>query len=440
MDIINYEEILPEYFSMEAEIKTWANVEGMLAEVQGELSQIPAKAAKKIALAAEIFECNLDQLLEKQKKIGHPFVPFLRAFEKECGNAGDYLHFGATTQNIEHNGFMIRMHRAQIAIDKKQNILLDILCKLAEKHKNTIMIGRTHSQQALPITFGYKVASWIDEFQRHLERQKEVKTRFFTAMMGGAVGSFASFAEYGRKVQDGMARKMGMKSMPVPNRAIYDSYAEYISVLALSCSTIGRIAADLRFMMRTEVGEVFLDDGTVGSSTMPHKRNPLKLTNLLYATKKSNSLLCESFDAMVFEDEGNRFGYEIVSNNLVKAFKLNYFSLDGVIDVLDTLKINEDKMKFNLTITNGWIMAEPLMLKLSNKIGKTNAHKILHTLAIESKESMLSLKEVSKQNKELSKIDITIIENALNPKNYIGECVRISEEIVQNMLKYQEVK
>ncbi len=433
MDIINYEEILPEYFSREAEVKAWAKVESILAEVQGELGAIPANAAKKIALIAVTFECDLDNLLKSQKKIGHPFVPFLRAFEVECGDASDYLHFGATTQNIEHNGFMLRMRDAQIAIDKKQKELLNILCDLAEKYKQTVMVGRTHSQQALPITFGYKVASWIDEFQRHLERQKAVKNRFFTAMMGGAVGSFASFAEYGKKVQDGMATKMGMKSMSVSNRSIYDSYVEYTSVLSLSCSTIGRIAADLRFMMRTEVGEVFLDDGTVGSSTMPHKRNPIKLTHLLYATKKSNSLLGESFDAMVFEDEGNRLGYEIVSNNLVKAFKLNYFNLDLLIDVLNTLKVDGNKMKVNLNITDGWIMTEALMLKLSDTIGKTKAHHILHKLAMEARLNGLTLKDACKLNKELSKIDNKIIEDVIHSENYIGECISIVEQIVQKM-------
>ena len=305
MDIINYAVLLPEYFSREAEIRSWCKVEAALADVQGELGMIPKEAADTISSAALNFNFSIEKLAEIEKKIRHPLVPFLRELEPACEDARQYLHFGATTQNIQHTGLILRTRDALSEIEKKQAGLINSLCNLAIDHKETLMPGRTHTQHALPITFGFKVAGWLDEFSRHIERQNEMKTRFFTAMMGGGVGSNASFGEFGKDIQDAIAKRLDLKSMPIPHRLIYDSYAEYISVLSISAGTIGRIAADLKSLMRTEVGEVFQDDGSVGSSTMPQKRNPRQLEHILFAYQALNSLLGESHRIMVSEDDAN---------------------------------------------------------------------------------------------------------------------------------------
>ncbi len=436
MSLIPYDIILPQYFSRQAVVRAWGQVEAELAEIQAEIGMIPKDAGKAISTIANNFTCSLEKLREAEQQTGHPLVPFLRELEAACGEYGQYVHFGATSRNIMQTGLILRLQQAQVDIQKKQKEFLILLSDTALTHKQTILAGRTHTQHALPITFGYKIAGWLDEFSRHLIRQDDMHTRFFTAMMGGGVGSFASFHPHGKLIQDRLAERLHLTSMPIPLRSIADSYAEYISVLSLSASTIARMAADLRVLLRTEVGEIFLNDGSIGSSTMPQKRNPNLLSVISCAYQKMNSLLAESHKALDGDDDASSAHFPVIANNIQEAVQLYYYLLNMALQVIQALCVNTEKMKENLTSDGLWIMSESLMLCLSETLGKTEAHHLLHRLAMDSKKTGRSLLEACQHCPELADFDTTAIHTALTPEYYLGSCVELTETAVQSIHHY----
>ena len=266
-----------EHFALRQRWQAWLDVEVALAKAEAELGIIPRAAAEEIERKAKVELLNEANVLEGLRRTAHPLVPLVWELSAICeGDAGGYVHWGATTQNITQTGEVLLLREVHHIILAQLRQILGAMAVLARRTRDFAIPGRTHGQHAVPVTFGYKVAVWIDETLRHVERLRGLESRVFTCMLGGAAGTFASFGDQGFEVQRRTAEHLDLKPMTIPSRAIGDHYGEYVSVLGLLAATCHKIGAEVYELMKDEFGEVEepVPDGTVGSSTMPQKRNP----------------------------------------------------------------------------------------------------------------------------------------------------------------------
>jgi 3-carboxy-cis,cis-muconate cycloisomerase len=264
-------------FTEAARFQSWLDVEAALAQAQAELAIIPQAAAREITRKAHLKHLDLAAVRAGLAKTGHPLVPLVWELDRACeGDAGGYVHWGATTQNVTQTGQLLQVRRAHDIFLRQLARILTALADLAERTKDAVLPGRTHGQHAVPATFGFKVAVWIDELCRHVERLRGCEPRVFVAMLGGGAGTLASLGEAGLATQEKMAATLGMRAMLVPARTIGDHQAEYVTLLGMLAATCSKIGREVYTLMKQEFGEVEepVPPGTVGSSTMPQKRNP----------------------------------------------------------------------------------------------------------------------------------------------------------------------
>ncbi|HDH44422.1 MAG TPA: adenylosuccinate lyase, partial [Thermococcus sp.] len=318
--------------------------------------------------------------------------------------------------------------------------LRTILKSLAKEHKYTVCIGRTHGQHAVPTTYGMKFAIWLDEIQRHIERIEEAKKRILVGQMSGAVGTMASFGEIGLKMQELVMKDLGLKSALISNQIIQrDVYAELMSILAIIASTLDKIALEIRNLQRTEILEISEPFGKkqVGSSTMPHKRNPIRsekisgLARVIY----SNVIPALLNNPLWHERDLTNSSVERVI--LPETFVLLDEMLKNMKKVLLGLEFFPENIKKNLYLTKNLIMAEPLMLKLTEKgMGRQEAHELVRRLAMKAFEENRGLLEVLSESKEAREYLTDDDLASLKPENYIG----MAPQIVDNVIAYIEEK
>src|SRR5437762_5761809 len=259
-------------FSEASRYQAWLDVEAALAQAQAELGIIPGHAAEEITRKAQLSFLDMSAIRAGLAKTGHSLVPLIWELDRVCdGDAGGYVHWGATTQNITQTGQLLLVRRAHRVFLEQLASLLEILADLAERTKSMLLPGRTHGQHALPATFGFKVAVWIDELCRHVERLRGCEGRVFVAMLGGGAGTLASLGASGLATQEKMAARLGLRAMPVPARTIGDHQAEYVMLLGMLAATGSKIGHEIFTLMKQEFGE--LEDpvppGTGGISTTP---------------------------------------------------------------------------------------------------------------------------------------------------------------------------
>ena len=425
---------IKQLLSNEEKYRTWLKVEAALAKAQGELGVIPQSAAKTINEKARIENLDFEKMDEIYRKVGHGFVPFLKVFVMACDEeSGKYIHFGATTQNIQQtsqNLIMKQIHEKFLDYTVK---ILDNLNGLATKHAQTVMAGRTHGKHAIPITLGYKVSAWISEILMSLERMQEVEKRVFTTMMGGAVGAFNSTGEVGIAVQDRVAELLNLTPMLVPSRNISSPKIEYINSLQLLANNLHKIAEEVFQTSIEEFGEVAegFTNGTVGSSTMPHKINP-KLSKGIIA----NAQMLYSISTVTYCSAARPFEADSTSNMLfdgvmTQALELMTEILMRAEELTRTLVVNEARMKENANINLGLDNSEYIMMQIAQHIGKDQAHELVYELAIEAELTHQSYKEIQLANKLVGQLfTAKEIEDMLKPENYIGLSAAITKDVV----------
>ena len=281
-------------FTEAARFQSWLDVEAALAQAQAELGIIPENAAREIVSKAHLKYLDLAAVRAGLEKTGHPLVPLVWELDRVCeGDAGGYVHWGATTQNVTQTGLLLQVRRAHDIFLRQIAVILTTLADLAERTKADLLPGRTHGQHAVPATFGFKVAVWIDELCRHVERLRGCEGRVFVAMLGGGAGTLASLGEPGLATQEKMATHLGMRAMSMPARTIGDHQAEYVVLLGMLAATCGKIGREIYTLMKQEFGEVEepVPPGTVGSSTMPQKRNPKLSQDIIAAAAQIRALV-----------------------------------------------------------------------------------------------------------------------------------------------------
>jgi 3-carboxy-cis,cis-muconate cycloisomerase len=418
-------------FTESARFQSWLDVEAALAQAQAELGIIPAAAAREIAAKAHLKYLDLAAVRAGLARTGHPLVPLIWALDKACdGDAGGYVHWGATTQNVTQTGQLLQVRRAHDIFVRQLAAILTALAALADTTKAMLLPGRTHGQHAVPATFGFKVAVWIDELARHVERLRACEDRVFVAMLGGGAGTLASLGEPGLATQERMAAHLGMRPMPMPARTIGDHQAEYVLLLALLAATASKLGREIYTLMKQEFGEVEepVPPGTVGSSTMPQKRNPKLSQDIIAAAAQIRALAPLALEAMQTEHEADRTTSIMMSRALVPACELTGDMLQRMIALFEGLQVFPDRMRRNLDLSGGLIMAEALMLELGKQIGRQRAHDAVYEAAQASVNESRPFRETLAAEPHVSAaLTPAQVDALLDPARYIGLCREFAE-------------
>ena len=412
-------------FALEARWQAWLDVEAALARAEAELGMIPEAAAEEIAARARLDLFDRERLTEGFRRTAHQLVPLVWELARLCeGDAGRYVHWGATTQNIVQTGDLMLLRRVHRILLGQIGRALDAMAGLAETWAEAALPGRTHGQHAVPTTFGAKVAVWIDELARHAERLRGLEERTFVAMLGGAAGTLASFGEHGFRVQERLAAHLGLGSMPVPSRAQGDHFGEYAAMLALLAATGAKIGREVYTGMKQEFGELEepVPPGTVGSSTMPQKRNPFLCQDIVAAAAEVRAALPLVLEGMQTEHEADRATSMLLRRGLERACVGAGDMLSRLVAVLEGLSVKPERMRANLDLSDGLIMAEPLMLALGETLGRQEAHDVVYDAAQAAAEGRGRFRDLLAADPLVARhLDGPRIAELLDPARYTGE-------------------
>ena len=420
-----------EILSGSEKLKTWLLVEAELAKAQAEEGFIPWEAAEGISQSCKLENLDLEEMERIKVKVGHGFVPFLKVLVKACPKeAGKYVHYGVTTQNIQQTSQLYQMKKVHDIFLKTCGEILENLSVLAERHKDTVMPGRTHGKHAIPITYGYKVSVWISELLNAAERMEECEKRVFQVMMGGAVGSFNAMGEVGIHVQERVAKALGMYAMPVPSRSISSHKEEYIMDLALLCNVCHKMAEEVYYTGMEEFGEVSeaFQEGTIGSSTMPQKMNPKLAKGIIANSQKLYSMVSLGLFSSVRMFEGDSSSYMLYDGMLEEALELTSQVLMRMEELTRTIHVNKEKMYENAWKNRGLDNSELVMMNVAAKIGKDKAHGLMYEKAmkveLEGRDYLSVLLEDEYLTELFSREEL---EAMIRPENYVGCGSKIAE-------------
>ena len=419
-------------YRLENRWQSWLDVEVALAMAQAELGIIPQPAADAIARAARMELLDRVRIDEGFARTGHTIVPLVWELSRIVGEPyGGWVHWGATTQNITQTGDLLVLRQAHRIFLRLIARALAAMADLAERGADMPIAGRTHGQHAVPATFGYKPAVWIDEMLRHVERLRQAAPRLFVAMLGGGAGTFASLGAQGPAVQASIGRALGMLPMHVPARTIGDHLAENICLLGLLAATCGKIAREIYTLMKTEYGEVEepVPPGTVGSSTMPQKRNPKLCQDIIAAAAEVRGSVPLALEAMQTEHEADRTTSLIMEAAEARACIATGDMLARLVEVLKGLRLDPLRMRRNLDLGGGLIMAEAVMLDLGAAIGRQHAHDVVYDAAQAAfVEGRPFGKLLAEDPRVTAHLDSNAIEKLLDPSAYTGLCSEIARD------------
>jgi len=417
-------------FTQDARWQAWLDVEAALAKAEAELGMIPAEAAEEITRKCDLSLIDRDSLMEGFRRTAHPLVPLVWELSEICdGDAGNYVHWGATTQNITQTGDLLLLRKAHRIFLGQIAAILEPMADLAERSKDMALPGRTHGQHAVPATYGLKVAIWIDELSRHVERLHQAEPRIFQALLGGAAGTVASFGEEGLEVQARMAAHLDMPAMAVPARSIMDHLAEQIMLLAMLAATCGKIGHEIYTQMKQEFGEVEepISPGTVGSSTMPQKRNPHFSQDVMAYTAQVRTMVPLALEAIMTEHEANRQTSLMMRTAQSDVCGLVGDILERVRMLIEGLELKPERMRANLDLMDGLVMAEPMMLSLGEHIGRQEAHDVVYDAAQAAATGETPFRDLLAADPRVTDhLSTDAIADLLDPTQYTGLCAEMA--------------
>ncbi|UHL64285.1 adenylosuccinate lyase family protein [Paralcaligenes sp. KSB-10] len=410
-------------FDDHATIQRYIETEVALATVQGRLGVIPQAAATAIASRADAAKIDMKLLKEETEIVGYPILPLVHQLSKICGSEGEYLHWGATTQDIMDTATVLQIRDALALIDADLAELDDLLDGLAGHYRDTPMAGRTHLQHALPITFGYKAAVWLLMIRRHRERLAQLRPRVLVGQFGGAAGTLASLGNQGLAVHAALMAELKLGATPVTWHVARDGLAEAVQFLGLITATLGKIALDVMLMMTNELGEAFepFVKGRGASSTMPQKRNPISCELMWSASRTVRQHAGLALDAMLHDFERATGPWHIEWSTIPEAFVLTAGSLHQAKFMLGGLEVDAARMRSNLDLSGGLIVAEAVMMGLAPHIGRQTAHDVVYDACRKAAKTGLQLSDVLCDEPAISsRMDKKSIEDLCNPLNYLG--------------------
>jgi 3-carboxy-cis,cis-muconate cycloisomerase len=422
-------------WSDENRVQKYLDFEAALAKAQGKLGIIPKEAAAEIVKHCGGKLIDMAKLKQATERIGYPVLPVVQQLVALCKDGlGEWSHWGATTQDITDTATVLQIAEALDIIEQDVGAICNALAGLAKKYRDTPMAGRSNLQQAVPITFGYKMATLLAGFERHKQRLKELRPRVLVGEFGGAAGTLSSLGKDGLRVQDELMKELKLGQPAISWHTVRDTIAEVGCFLGLVTGSCGKIAFDVKLLMQTEVEEVYepFHQGRGSSSTMPQKRNPISSVYITAQTAMVKQLVAALLEAMVEDHERSTGPWEIEWIALPEIFMLSAGALAQTRFVLEDLQVNETKMRDNLDITKGLIMSEAVMMGLGAAMGRNRAHDVVYDICREVVKTGKPLVELLAADKEISKhADRKTLEKLVDPANYLG----VAGEMVDRVLK-----
>jgi len=434
-------EELKEIFGERHRLQLLLDVEAALARAHAKIGNIPKNAADEISEKASTKFVNIDRVKEIEAETKHDIMAVTKALAEVCdGNAGKYIHLGATSYDIVDTANALQFAESTTYVQKSLKELRKTFLNLAKKHKKTVMLGRTHGQHTIPITFGLKMAGYAMEIERHLERMFECKSRLLVGKLSGAVGTGAALGKNALKLQEEMLKELKLGVEDVSTQIVCrDRYNELLCILGNIATSMEKFGTEIRNLQRDEIGEVaeaFEAKKQVGSSTMPHKRNPITSEQICGLARVARSFITPAFENAIQWHERDLCNSSSERFILAHSLILTDWIIYKTDDVFKNLMVFPERMLKNMEISKGLPMAESLMTILISKgMGRGDAHELMRKTALKAVEQNKSLKESFLERNEKSKIlTMEEIDGALNPEKYLGA----TEEIIDRVIKKLE--
>ncbi|ADN36670.1 adenylosuccinate lyase [Methanolacinia petrolearia DSM 11571] len=407
-----------------------------LAKAQAKHGMIPIDASEDIAAKAKT--ASLERAKEIENEINHDMMSIVRAVTEVCGDSGRWIHYGATSNDILDTATGIQVKESLFLIEAKLRALLAILLKRADETKNLVCAGRTHGQIGVPTTYGLRFAIWASEVGRHIERLEQLRPRVAVGQMTGAVGTMAAMGDKGYEVMVSMMEYLELYPVDVSNQIIQrDRYAEYFMLLANIATTLDKIGIEIRMMQRSEIGEMEESFGKmqVGSSTMPHKRNPIKSEQVCGLARIVRSFVEPSLLNNTLWDERDLTNSSCERVTFPESSILADHILAVMIKVLDGVKINEANIRRNLNLLHGVNMAESVMIELTKSgMDRQEAHELIRVSSMTAIEVQRPLAGILMENETVAKyLSEERINELLDPENYIGTAVWQVENVIKKL-------
>jgi len=423
-------------FDEEERLQKLLDVEAALAWAQSEVGDVPISDANKIMEMASTEFVKLDRVKEIESEIQHDLMAVVQALSEACGSSGGYVHLGATSSDILDTATALQLKGATGLLIDRLKHLNKILVSYVDREKKTIIIGRTHGQHAIPTTLGFKFAVWLMELSRHIERLRECSKRVLVGKMSGAVGTQAGFGENGLEVQRLVMERVGLGVVEISSQIIQrDRHAEFLCILGMIASSLDKFATEIRQLQRPEIGELaepFRRSSQVGSSTMPQKRNPTRSERIGGLDKVVRSLVPPSLENIVTWHERDLTNSSCERFIIPEACILVDYMIESMIRILEGLEIDREKMRRNVSLTQGRVMSESIMMQLVKKgMGRQEAHELIRNISLKSEsENQPFLEALLENQKVTSRMTKEEVEEALQPHNYLGTAIEQVDKIL----------
>jgi 3-carboxy-cis,cis-muconate cycloisomerase len=431
-------EAMRRLFSAEACVQGMLDVEAALARAEAATGIIPASAAGPIAGQCRADRIDLEALASASAAAGNLAIPLVKQLTAMVASsdseAAKFVHWGATSQDIIDTGLVLQLRQALELVDTELQRLADALAALAQRHRDTPMIGRTWMQHALPVTFGLKAAGWLDGVLRHRERMAQLRRRVLVLQFGGAAGTLASLGDAGMRVSEALAEELQLSLPAIPWHTQRDRIAETAAAMGMLIGSLGKMARDISLLMQTEVAEAAepAGEGRGGSSTMPHKRNPVACAAVLTAATRAPGLVATVLAGMVQEQERALGGWQAEWDSLPELFLLAAGALYHMNDTIAGLSVDADRMRANIDATHGLVMAEAVTLALGTQLGRLEAHKLVEAACRRAISRREDLQTALAQDPAISGIlSAGELERLLDPSHYLGQSAAFVDRVLE---------
>lgn len=418
-------------FSDQGRVQGMLDFEAALARAQAGLGVIPGDAVADIVAACDARLYDFDALAEAIGNAGNSAIPLVKALGQQIAgrnpSAERYVHLGATSQDVMDSGLVLQLRAAVALLEKDLSLLADALAQQAQRHAAVPMSGRTWLQQATPVTLGAKIAGWLGAITRHRQRLNEIKPRLLCVQFGGASGSLAALGEMAFPVAEALARELKLGLPDQPWHTQRDRLVEFASVLGLIAGSLGKLGRDISLLMQTEAGEVFepAAAGKGGSSTMPHKRNPVGAAVMIAAATRAPGLIATMFSAMPQEHERSLGLWHAEWETLPQLCCLVSGALQQTLAVIPDLEVDAARMLHNLDLTKGLVLAEAVSIALAQRIGRDAAHHLIEQCCRRAVDQDVHLRDVLGAEPEVTgQLSSQALDNLLNPAQYLGQSRR----------------
>jgi adenylosuccinate lyase len=426
-------------FDERARLQSWLDILAALAEVQADLGIVPAPAAEAMAREAKVERLDLEFVAEETRRTGHSTLGLIRGLQRVLPEeAREWVYYGATVQDLTDTWTALATRAVGAAAWRDLRAIEGSLLDLAERHRETVMAGRTHGQPGAPITFGLKAAGWADEVRRHLDRLREGEPRWLVGQLGGAVGTLGFFGERGPELRRRFCERLGLGDPAIAWLAARDRAAEFVGLLALVASTLARIGNEVLQLQRPEIGELRepAEAGQVGSITMPHKQNPEVSEHLVTLSRLVRAQAGVVLEGMVSEHERDGRGWKAEWVAFPEACLLTAAALRFCRDLVAGLEVNSEAMRANV---GAYQASESVLAALAPRLGKHRAQELLQEVLTEARAKGVSLEEALTSSEALAEhVDPVIIERAWRPD--LGSAPRDVDHVVARIRKARQAE